>query len=315
MRDSLSAKNTKVGPDVCWSRIKQSFFDSFLPRSILPSSSSSPPPLHRSKVISAEKHGVKKEKFDKAEFKTEKRSVFRKRKKERDRGKEAKKKKKRKSSKKKKKKKKNFLSQRNEKGSHRGERRLSIRSLDPRTSPCPLVFLLQLQPSFLLPLFPHHHSPPPSIRLPSSFSSSLPLLPPFSFLFFSFLFSSLACFAKSPHGRKRHVQLWNKNVATSNAITRELREQLQNADAVLEVRRRTRGRGRGEEKGGGWKGWTRRTRDARTILEREEFHSGLNLYIYIYGPGTGRIISLTFYHGKSFPNSSPSHFLVNRLIG
>lgn len=37
------------------------------------------------------------------------------------------------------------------------------------------------------------------------------------------LFSSLACFAKSPHGRKRHVLLWNKNVATSNAITRAAR--------------------------------------------------------------------------------------------
>lgn len=39
-------------------------------------------------------------------------------------------------------------------------------------------------------------------------------------------------------------------------------------------------KGREVEKGGGWKGWTRRTRDARTILEREEFHSGLNLYIW-----------------------------------
>lgn len=78
---------------MCWSRIKQAF-DSFLPRSILPSSSSSSSPsslsllfLHFTvlKSFQPKNTGVKKEKFDKAESKTEKRSVFRKRKRKRKR--------------------------------------------------------------------------------------------------------------------------------------------------------------------------------------------------------------------------------------
>lgn len=257
MRDSLSGKNTKVGPDVCWSRIKQAF-DSFLPRSILPSSSSSSSPsslsllfLHFTvlKSFQPKNTGVKKEKFDKAESKTEKRSVFRKRKRKRKRKRGEKEKKILEEEEKEEEEEFSFTTN-TKRGriSRREDSRFDLSILER----IPVSLSLLTSTSTLPP-------PPPPTFSPSSFSSAfdsppflLLLLPSspspvfFSFLFSSFLFPSLACFAKSPHGRKRHVQLWNKNVATSNAITRELREQLQNADAVLEVReRRTRGRREG----------------------------------------------------------------------
>lgn len=134
-----------------------------------------------------------------------------------------------------------------------------------------------------LPIIPDVRASVPLSSFPSSLSASLLFLPSSPSLYPThrrihvdihiislplrrrlLLFSSLACFAKSPHGRKRHVLLWNKNVATSNAITRAARAAPERGCcARLDGERRRRRRGWGGRKAGWARGRGEERRDRR----------------------------------------------------